>query len=43
VHERTTPVVEFWLALAHAIITLGRLLRQTWTHYRWKGRPRCRP
>jgi hypothetical protein len=32
--ERTTPVVEFWLALAHAIVTLGRLLRQAWTCYR---------
>lgn len=41
--ERTTPVVEFWLALAHAIITLGRLIRQAWTCYRWEGRPRRRP
>jgi transposase len=38
--DRRTPVVEFWLALAHAIITLGRLLRQAWTCYRWEGRPR---
>jgi hypothetical protein len=41
--ERTTPVVEFWIALAHAIVTLGRLLRQAWTCYRWQGRPRRRP
>jgi hypothetical protein len=41
--ERNTPVVEFWLALAHAIITLGRLIRQAWTCYRWDGRPRHRP
>jgi transposase len=41
--ERAVPVVEFWLALAHAIITLGRLLRQAWTRYRWEGRPRRRP
>jgi transposase len=41
--ERVTPVVAFWLALAHAIITLGRLLRQAWTRYRWEGRPRRRP
>jgi transposase len=41
--ERTTPVVEFWLCLAHAIITLGRLLRQAWTRYRWQSRPRRRP
>jgi transposase len=41
--ERNSPVVEFWLALAHAIITLGRLIRQAWTCYRWEGRPRRRP
>ena len=28
--EHTRPV-EFWICLAHAIITLGRLLRQAWT------------
>jgi hypothetical protein len=32
--ERTTPVVEFWICLAHAIVTLGRLLRRAWTRYR---------
>jgi hypothetical protein len=41
--ERGTPVVAFWLALAHAIITLGRLIRQAWTCYRWEARPRRRP
>jgi transposase len=41
--ERTRPVVEFWICLAHAIITLGRLLRQAWTCYRWPCRPRRRP
>jgi transposase len=41
--ECNRPVVEFWLCLAHAIITLGRLIRQAWTHYRWEGRPRRRP
>ena len=41
--ERTTPVVEFWLWLVQAIITLGRLIRQAWTCYRWEGRPRRRP
>ena len=41
--ERTTPVVQFWLALVHAIVTLGRLLRQARTGYRWDGRPRRRP
>jgi transposase len=41
--ERTTPVVEFWISLAQAIIALGRLIRQAWTSYRWEGRPRRRP
>jgi transposase len=41
--ERTRPVVEFWICLAHAIITLGRLIRQAWTCYRWAARPRRRP
>jgi transposase len=41
--ERRRLVVEFWLALASAVIVAGRLLRRAWTHYRWEGRPRCRP
>jgi transposase len=41
--ERSTPVVEFWICLAHAIITLGRLIRQAWTCYRWATRPHRRP
>ena len=41
--EHTTLVVEFWIGLAHAIITLGRLIRQAWTCYRWATRPRRRP
>jgi hypothetical protein len=31
------------ICLAHAIITLGRLIRQAWTCYRWTNRPRRRP
>ena len=40
--ERHRLVVEFWLALAAAIVC-GRLIRRAWTHYRWDGRPRRRP
>jgi hypothetical protein len=36
-------VVEFWLALASAIIAGSRLLRRAWTCYRWQDRPRRRP
>ena len=35
--ERRRLVVAFWLALAHATITLGWLLRRAWTSYRWEG------
>ena len=41
--ERRRLVVEFWLALANAVIVCGRLVRRAWTHYRWDGRPRRRP
>ena len=41
--ERHKPVVEFYLALATAIVTLGRLIRQAWSCYRWQTRPRRRP
>jgi hypothetical protein len=40
--ERRRLVVEFWLALASAVIVCGRLVRRAWTHYRWDGRPRRR-
>jgi transposase len=41
--ERRRVIVEFWLALASAVIVCGRLIRRAWTHYRWDGRPRRRP
>jgi transposase len=41
--ERRRQVVEFWLALASAVIVCGRLVRRAWTHYRWDSRPRRRP
>jgi hypothetical protein len=41
--ERRRLVVEFWLALASAVIVCGRLVRRAWTHYRWQGRPCRRP
>ena len=41
--ERHKPVVEFYLALASAIVTPGRLIRQAWSCYRWQTRPRRRP
>jgi hypothetical protein len=41
--ERRRLVVEFWLALASAVIGCGRLLRRAWTCYRWQDRPHRRP
>jgi transposase len=41
--ERHDPVIDAFLALAHAIITLRRLIRQAWTLYRWDTRPPRRP
>jgi len=41
--ERHDPVTDAFLAFAHAIITLRRLLRCAWTLYRWETRPQRRP
>ena len=41
--EREGPVIDFWLAFSGVIITVGRLIRVGWTHYRWEGRPCRRP
>jgi Transposase DDE domain len=41
--ERRRLVVQFWLALASAVMVCGRLVRRAWTHYRWDSRPRRRP
>jgi transposase len=41
--ERRRIVVEFWLALANAVIVCGRLVRRAWACYRWDSRPRRRP
>ena len=41
--EREGRVVDFWIAFSNAIIIVGRLLRETWSRYRWEGRPSRRP
>ncbi|MFF3159651.1 hypothetical protein [Streptomyces sp. NPDC057910] len=41
--ERRTAVVEAYLSMIHAIITLRRLIRQAWTLHRWDSRPSKRP
>ena len=41
--EREGRVIDFWIALSNAIVILGRLIREAWTHYRWEGRSARRP
>jgi hypothetical protein len=41
--ERRARVIDFWIALANAIIIARRLLRRAWTNYRWDTRPGRRP
>ncbi len=41
--ERVGRVIDFWLAFCGIVITVGRLVRSGWTHYRWEGRPCRRP
>jgi hypothetical protein len=41
--ERHDRVIDAFVALAHAIVTLRRLLRQAWTLYHWDTRPLRRP
>ncbi len=41
--EREGRVIDFWLAFSGVVITVGRLIRRGWTHYRWEGRPCRRP
>jgi len=41
--ERRTEVINAYISLMHAIITLRRLIRQAWTLYRWDTRPKRRP
>jgi transposase len=41
--ERRASVVAFWLAFSAVIVTVGRLVRQGWTRYRWETRPSRRP
>jgi IS5 family transposase len=41
--EQRRRVVQFSLALAHAVIIVGRLVRRAWPCCRWQGRPGRRP
>jgi transposase len=41
--ERQGRVIDFWVAFSNALIIVGRLVREAWSHYRWEGRPPRRP
>ena len=34
--ERRDRVIDFWIAFSEVVITVGRLIRQAWTCYRWE-------
>lgn len=37
--DRSDPVQQAWVHLANAIIVLRRLLKESWTRFRWDNRP----
>ncbi len=41
--ERRERVIRFWLSFSAVLITVGRLVREGWTRYRWDDRPRRKP
>ena len=41
--ERRARVIGFWLTFSAVLITVGRLVREGWTRYRWDNRPRRKP
>jgi hypothetical protein len=41
--ERVGQVVDFWVAFSEVVILARRLVRESWTRYRWEGRPSRRP
>jgi IS5 family transposase len=41
--ERWGPVIDFWMAFSEVVIIMRRLIRRSWTHYRWETRPTHRP
>ena len=42
-YERTQDVIDAFFDLADTIITVRRLIRESWTLYRWDSRPAKRP
>jgi hypothetical protein len=36
--ERVGKVIDFWVAFSEVVILVRRLVRESWTRYRWEGR-----
>jgi hypothetical protein len=41
--ERRGRAIDFWIAFSNVVIVVRRLIRESWIHYRWDGRPCRRP
>jgi hypothetical protein len=41
--EREGRVIDFWVAFSEVIITVGRLIGEISSRYRWGSRPQRRP
>ena len=41
--ERCRRVIDFWVAFSDVVISVRRLVRESWICYRWATRPSRRP
>ncbi len=41
--DRRVIVIAFWIAFSAITIIVGRLVRESWVHYRWETRPSRKP
>jgi len=41
--ERRDRVIDFWVAFSNVVILVRRLIRKSWSLYRWESRPSRRP
>ena len=41
--EKRGRVIDFWVAFSDVVIIVRRLIRESWSRFRWEGRPSRRP
>lgn len=41
--EKRGRVIEFWVSFSDVVIIVRRLIRESWSRFRWEGRPSRRP